>query len=191
MMKARAWILALALAIPASAQEQAQPASLSIQAADTDEKDAGKAATLIGPEARLQVVVTATMPDGKLRDWTGAAKYSSAPEGILAVDADGLATPLKEGSAVITASAGAATTTVPVKVEHFVDPPLINFPNQITPIFTKLGCNSGGCHGKSGGQNGFRLSLLGFEPGTTTSTWSRSRWAGASSPPRPSTASSS
>src|SRR5262249_36703099 len=35
---------------------------------------------------------------------------------------------------------------------------------QIVPIFTKLGCNSGGCHGKSGGQNGFALSLLGFVP---------------------------
>src|SRR5919205_787918 len=40
----------------------------------------------------------------------------------------------------------------------------INFSNQIVPIFTKLGCNSGGCHGKSGGQNGFALSLLGFVP---------------------------
>ncbi|MCH7725894.1 MAG: DUF1553 domain-containing protein, partial [Planctomycetes bacterium] len=28
----------------------------------------------------------------------------------------------------------------------------------------KYGCNGGGCHGKSGGQNGFQLSLLGFEP---------------------------
>src|SRR5262249_58509911 len=25
-------------------------------------------------------------------------------------------------------------------------------------------CNGGGCHGKSGGQNGFALSLLGFVP---------------------------
>src|SRR2546425_85685 len=40
----------------------------------------------------------------------------------------------------------------------------VNFPNQIVPIFTKAGCNGGGCHGKSSGQNGFRLSLLGFEP---------------------------
>ena len=32
------------------------------------------------------------------------------------------------------------------------------------PVFTKLGCNAGGCHGKASGQNGFRLSLLGFEP---------------------------
>ncbi|HBB73584.1 MAG TPA: hypothetical protein DC048_03940, partial [Planctomycetaceae bacterium] len=41
----------------------------------------------------------------------------------------------------------------------------VDFDTQVVPIFTKHGCNGGGCHGKSGGQNGFRLSLLGFEPG--------------------------
>ncbi|MFC5456041.1 DUF1549 and DUF1553 domain-containing protein [Prosthecobacter fluviatilis] len=40
----------------------------------------------------------------------------------------------------------------------------LNFANDIVPILTKGSCNSGGCHGKSGGQNGFKLSLLGFEP---------------------------
>jgi hypothetical protein len=40
----------------------------------------------------------------------------------------------------------------------------LNFANDIVPIFTKAGCNAGGCHGKAGGQNGFKLSLLGFEP---------------------------
>ena len=40
----------------------------------------------------------------------------------------------------------------------------LNFANDIVPILTKGGCNGGGCHGKAGGQNGFRLSLLGFEP---------------------------
>src|SRR5688572_31091783 len=44
------------------------------------------------------------------------------------------------------------------------DMPPINFTNHIVPILTKYGCNGGGCHGKSGGQNGFALSLLGFEP---------------------------
>lgn len=40
----------------------------------------------------------------------------------------------------------------------------IRFRTDVEPILTRLGCNSGGCHGKAGGQNGFRLSLLGFEP---------------------------
>ena len=47
---------------------------------------------------------------------------------------------------------------------HLVEDLPINFPNQVMPLFTKYSCNGGGCHGKSGGQNGFRLSLLGFEP---------------------------
>ena len=38
------------------------------------------------------------------------------------------------------------------------------FRTDIVPILTRYGCNSGGCHGKASGQNGFRLSLLGFEP---------------------------
>jgi Protein of unknown function (DUF1553)/Protein of unknown function (DUF1549)/Bacterial Ig-like domain (group 2) len=42
----------------------------------------------------------------------------------------------------------------------------IDFANDIAPILTKAGCNSGVCHAKAGGgQNGFELSLLGFEPG--------------------------
>ena len=41
----------------------------------------------------------------------------------------------------------------------------LGFVDDIVPILTKASCNSGGCHAKAGnGQNGFRLSLLGFEP---------------------------
>ncbi|MCA9061254.1 MAG: DUF1549 domain-containing protein, partial [Planctomycetaceae bacterium] len=40
----------------------------------------------------------------------------------------------------------------------------VSFDNEVVPLFTKLGCNSGGCHGKADGQNGFKLSLLGFYP---------------------------
>lgn len=41
----------------------------------------------------------------------------------------------------------------------------VSFVNDVVPIFTKAGCNAGVCHAKAGGgQNGFQLSLLGFEP---------------------------
>ena len=53
---------------------------------------------------------------------------------------------------------------VPVVVEGAEQEQPINFTNQIVPIFSKLGCNAGACHGKASGQNGFKLSLLGFEP---------------------------
>ncbi|MCA9050562.1 MAG: DUF1549 domain-containing protein, partial [Planctomycetaceae bacterium] len=42
----------------------------------------------------------------------------------------------------------------------------VSFVNDVVPVLTKAGCNMGVCHAKAGGgQNGFQLSLLGFEPG--------------------------
>ena len=39
----------------------------------------------------------------------------------------------------------------------------VTFENDIQPLLTRFGCNAGACHGKSRGQNGFALSLLGFD----------------------------
>ncbi|MGA0040730.1 MAG: bifunctional YncE family protein/alkaline phosphatase family protein, partial [Pirellulales bacterium] len=39
-----------------------------------------------------------------------------------------------------------------------------SFDRDVMPILTARGCNMGACHGKSGGQNGFALSLFGFDP---------------------------
>ncbi len=38
------------------------------------------------------------------------------------------------------------------------------FRREVAPVLTKLGCNSGACHGSFQGRGGFRLSLLGFDP---------------------------
>jgi Protein of unknown function (DUF1553)/Protein of unknown function (DUF1549) len=38
------------------------------------------------------------------------------------------------------------------------------FEHDVLPILTRAGCNAGACHGKARGQNGFQLSLLGFDP---------------------------
>jgi hypothetical protein len=39
----------------------------------------------------------------------------------------------------------------------------LNFTNDVLPVLSKLGCNAGQCHGKAIGQNGFKLSLYGFD----------------------------
>lgn len=50
-------------------------------------------------------------------------------------------------------------------VAHAAESPReVYFGTDVVPILTKLGCNGGGCHGKATGQNGFKLSLFGFEP---------------------------
>ena len=41
----------------------------------------------------------------------------------------------------------------------------VDFVNDVLPIMTKASCNQGSCHAKAnGGQNGFQLSILGFDP---------------------------
>jgi hypothetical protein len=42
------------------------------------------------------------------------------------------------------------------------EPP--RFSRHVVPLFSRLGCNAGACHGAVKGQNGFRLSLFGAEP---------------------------
>jgi hypothetical protein len=39
-----------------------------------------------------------------------------------------------------------------------------DFTRHVMPLFSTLGCNMRSCHGSFQGQNGFRLSLFGFEP---------------------------
>lgn len=39
----------------------------------------------------------------------------------------------------------------------------VTFEADVQPLLTRFGCNSGPCHGKSRGQNGFALSLFGFD----------------------------
>lgn len=39
-----------------------------------------------------------------------------------------------------------------------------NFRNHVIPVLTRLGCNSGACHGAAAGKNGFKLTLRGFDP---------------------------
>lgn len=40
------------------------------------------------------------------------------------------------------------------------------FSRHVVPLFSKLGCNAGVCHGAVQGKNGFRLSLFGADPAT-------------------------
>lgn len=51
----------------------------------------------------------------------------------------------------------------PIAVVTAEEPAVVDFENDLQPIFTRLGCNGGPCHGKARGQGGFQLSLLGFD----------------------------
>ena len=121
-------------------------------------RDKSGSFVLAGRDSTQQLVATL---EG---DATRKARYSVFPAGIVRVDATGLVVPIKEGKATITASVGSAQARLGVEVARQEADLPISFANDVVPIFTKFGCNAGGCHGKADGQNGFKLSLLGFEP---------------------------
>jgi hypothetical protein len=97
-------------------------------------------------------------------DLTGEARFASADASVATVDGAGMIAATGDGSTTVTIRQGNLESKVTVKVSDFDAGLPVNFGNQVVPIFTKQGCNAGGCHGRSSGQNGFRLSLLGFEP---------------------------
>ncbi len=151
---------------PAPAPAQAEPkapaaeapkpklpkAELSIQSEDI---------TLEGPYSGQQLIVS-----NRETDVTHRAHFSITPASLAAIDSHGYLVPLGNGKATVTATLPGHTgkTTTTVEIRDFSTEPLVNFSQDVVPVFTKYGCNGGGCHGKSGGQNNFRLSLLGYEP---------------------------
>lgn len=121
------------------------------------------ALTLEGPAARLQLVLTDEIG---ARDLTRAVAYESAPANLLSIDATGWVKPLHDGVATVTAheKEGAhRSASIQITVRHAQDNVPVHFANDVVPLFTKNGCNSGGCHGRASGQNGFKLSLFGYE----------------------------
>src|SRR6266446_2573922 len=143
-----------------------RPLSLEFQPLPVAEKAAPPVQRLSGKDARQQLLVTARFDSGAVRDYTRRVSYSVLPPDVVRIDKTGRITPLGNGTATVTAKEESGlSATLTIAVEQFAEIRPINFANQIVPIFTKAGCNAGGCHGKASGQNGFKLSLLGFEPG--------------------------
>ena len=127
--------------------------------------ESGGQPILRGRNARKQLVVTGTYSSGQKHDLTHDVAYSVDPPNVIRVERTGLLTPLTDGAATVTArTSDGKTAAMALKTERCAEELPVHFANEIVPIFTKLGCNSGGCHGKSDGQNGFKLSLLGFYP---------------------------
>lgn len=96
-------------------------------------------------------------------DVTRASKFTSRDERIARVDAHGYVTPLQDGRTEIMVEWNGQTAAVPIEVQGIQAGRRVDFATEIVPLLSRYGCNSGGCHGKQGGQNGFQLSLFGFD----------------------------
>ena len=118
---------------------------------------------LLGPDGMQSLLVTGVTADNREIDLTHTAEYQFDTTGIANVNTRGVLTPEADGSANLSITAGGVQTRVEVTVVDSHAPWQIDFASDIMPILSRLGCNSGACHGKAEGKNGFKLSVFGFD----------------------------
>ncbi|WP_166830277.1 DUF1549 domain-containing protein [Thalassoroseus pseudoceratinae] len=123
-----------------------------------------KTITLRGPHAKQQLLVTAWASQSLRRDATRDAEFVSENPQVVRVDEHGLLQAVGDGTTTVQVRVADLTATVPVKITETSAPLPVDFERDVQPILTRFSCNAGACHGKARGQNGFQLSLLGFDP---------------------------
>jgi len=108
-------------------------------------------------------LIAACEGPGPAREEAGEISWKAEPPGVVSVSAGGYLRPVGPGKATVRALAGSGEAEVTVVVG---DPAgrAWDFGEDVVPILTRAGCNSGGCHGRAEGQNGFHLSFLGYDP---------------------------
>lgn len=138
--------------------------SLIVETPNASSTEENASVVLNGGDSRWQIRVSRNEDAGRLADVSREASYTVEPAGIITVDSSGYVRPVSDGVATVTASLGDQTAIQRIEVHGMAELQPVSFPNQVVPVLTKHGCNGGGCHGKSTGQAGFMLSLLGFDP---------------------------
>jgi hypothetical protein len=115
------------------------------------------------PESSEQLLVFAKNGDGQEWDVTRLAVGTMSVAGVAEISSSGRVTPSSDGRAEVRMTVGDHSASAIVEVRGMKNPPAVSFRRDIMPILTKAGCNSGGCHGKAEGQNGFKLSVFGYD----------------------------
>lgn len=119
--------------------------------------------TLDSPELYRQMLVTGTLDNGTTADLTGLVKWT-INQPVATITDRGILRPATPGEAILTASMGDKTTTIPVKFTPTGAAAPLDFVQDVNPVITRLGCNTGTCHGAKDGKGGFKLSLRGYDP---------------------------
>jgi hypothetical protein len=117
-----------------------------------------------GPAARYSLLVDGKRADGRLVDLTREARFHARNPNVARVTEAGVVEAVADGTTEIRVTAAGRTLSVTVNVRESGRPRKFNFENDLLPLFSRFGCNSSGCHGKAEGQNGFKLSVFGFDP---------------------------
>ncbi len=108
-------------------------------------------------------VAVATFEDDVTQDVTAKAKISLADPAVAKLDGFKLL-PLKDGVTTLTVEWLDKKVDIPVTVKDAAKDRPVSYSMDVMPVFMRANCNTGSCHGSARGQDGFNLSLFGFDP---------------------------
>ena len=117
---------------------------------------------LDGADDKQAFVVQAVYDGGVTVDVTDRAK-ASIDKPVARVDGHRLR-PLRDGGAKLTFSFAGQRATMAVTARGAKKRREPSFRLDVIPVFMRAGCNTGACHGSARGQDGFMLSLFGYDP---------------------------
>ncbi|MGC1275470.1 MAG: DUF1549 and DUF1553 domain-containing protein [Planctomycetaceae bacterium] len=118
---------------------------------------------LQGPGAHQRLIVSGQV-EGRQTDVTRSATFRSEATAVVTIGDDGIARAVGDGETRIVVTVGNQTASVNVTVRDSSKLQPVTLEHDVLPVLTRYGCNAGACHGKARGQNGFQLSLFGFDP---------------------------
>jgi hypothetical protein len=110
-----------------------------------------------------RVIAIVRMKDESTHDVTQQAKFTLADVSIARLDGTSII-PKKDGTTIMRIEYRGLSAEVPVTVKDAEKPRPVSFQLDVMPVLTAAGCNTGSCHGSARGQDGFHLSLFGFDP---------------------------
>ncbi len=110
-----------------------------------------------------RVLVVRRDDDGGTQDVTSQCEFHIEPEGKARHEA-GVILGEAAGTADLKVQFQDLSCQVPLEIRDAANAAPVGFQHDVIPLFTRYGCNAGTCHGSARGQDGFRLSLFGFDP---------------------------
>jgi hypothetical protein len=113
--------------------------------------------------AYQNIVAVAQRSDGVTVDVTEQVEWKLAEPTVAKIESFQLK-PLADGQTKLIANWQGFTAETALTVTDAAKPRPISFAQDIMPVLTRTGCNTGSCHGAARGKDGFRMSLFGFDP---------------------------
>jgi len=110
-----------------------------------------------------RVIVIARCKDAATHDITRQVKLTLADPSLASLT-DTTLRPVKDGATTLHIEYRGLNTDISVAVKEATKPRPVSFQLDVMPVLTAGGCNTGSCHGSARGQDGFHLSLFGFDP---------------------------